>query len=84
MLFGRVTDLNVRGNLRKPPITAQQEDPFGNDDFVALDRLVSKDFLKHLPAGYKASHGLCYCSDGSLDTDLYLVHVIPHACVQTF
>ena len=76
MLFGRVTDYNVRSNLRAPPIVPRNQNPFFNPGFTELDKLVSVDFLENFPAAYKH---LGLSEDGSMDTDLYLAHLLPHA-----
>jgi hypothetical protein len=82
MLFGRVTDFNVRGNLRAPTAPSKNQDPFLLDGFKQLDRLVCSDFLDSLPQIYKNNTGVTDAPDGSmLDTDLYMVHIIPHAYV---
>jgi hypothetical protein len=83
MLFGRVTDYNVRGNLRSTVPTTASQNPFHLPGFEALDRLVCSDFYESLPLVYKTSYGLGDLPDGgSLDTDLYMVHVAPHASVS--
>lgn len=74
MLFGRVTDHNTRTNLRTPPLKAQN--PFQVSGFKDLDQLVCVDFLQSIPANFKH---LGLGEDGVLDTDLYMVHVVPHA-----
>ena len=74
MLFGRVTDYNTRTNLRAKPLKLQN--PFQNAEFAALDQLVCQDFLQKLPPGYKH---LGLNDAGGLDTDLFMVHIVPHA-----
>lgn len=74
MLFGRVTDYNTRTNLRAPPSKAS--DPFSNPAFAALDQLVCESFLSSLPPEYRH---LGLGESGTLDTDIYMVHVVPHA-----
>ena len=82
MLFGRVTDFNVRGNLRAPTAPSKNQDPFLLEGFKQLDQLVYSDFLDNLPQIYKNNTGVTDALDGSmLDTDLYMVHIIPHAYV---
>lgn len=76
MLFGRVTDYNVRSNLRAPAIVPRNQNPFFNPAFTELDKLVSVDFLENFPPAYKH---LGLSEDGSMDTDLYLAHLLPHA-----
>lgn len=78
MLFGRVTDHNTRTNLRKPPL--KSTNPFSLPGFEELDRLVCVDFLQCIPANFKH---LGLSEDGALDTDLYMVHVVPHAATIT-
>ncbi|VDC01900.1 unnamed protein product [Peniophora sp. CBMAI 1063] len=86
MLFGRVTDFGVRTNLRKPPVGLAL-DPFRLPGFEELDRLVCGGFLDSLPGKYH--NPLLYgdadsvYSNGGLDTDLYMVHMIPHAATIT-
>lgn len=83
MLFGRVTDFNVRGNLRVPTAPNKNQDPFLLDGFKQLDQLVCSDFLDSLPHIYKNNTGVTDAPDGTmLDTDLYMVHIIPHAYVS--
>jgi hypothetical protein len=80
MLFGRVTDFNVRGNLRNPTAPSKNQNPFVLEGFKQLDQLVCSDFLESLPQIYKNNSGVTDAPDGSrLDTDLYMVHIIPHA-----
>ena len=76
MLFGRVTDYNVRSNLRAPVIVPRNQNPFFTPGFTELDKLVSTDFLENFPVAYKH---LGLSEDGSMDTDLYLAHLLPHA-----
>lgn len=80
MLFGRVTDFNVRGNLRAPTAPSKNQNPFYLPGFKELDRLVWSEFLESLPQIFKNNTGVTDAPDGSsLDTDLYMVHIIPHA-----
>lgn len=80
MLFGKVTDFNVRGNLRAPTAPSKNQNPFFLDGFEELDALVASDFLESLPQIYKNNTGVTDAPEGSaLDTDLYMVHIIPHA-----
>ncbi|KAF9015259.1 hypothetical protein BDQ17DRAFT_1340748 [Cyathus striatus] len=84
MLFGKVTDFNVRGNLRAPTAPSKNQYPFHLDGFKGLDQLVSFDFLANLPQMYRHNTGVTDAPDGSsLDTDLYMVHIIPHAATIT-
>jgi len=77
MLFGKVTDHNVRGNLWSP---IKCQNPFSLPGFEELDNLVSSEFLNSLPQVYKNNSGVTDARDGGvLDTDLYMVHIIPHA-----
>jgi hypothetical protein len=82
LIFGRVTDFNTRGNLRTSIPPSASQNPFGIPGFQTLDHLVCTVFLESLPALYKSSYGLCDSLEGSLDTDLYMVHITPHACVS--
>jgi len=79
MMFGRVTDFNVRGNLRTTSSAPKIQNPFYLNGFKELDTLVCTDFLANLPPLYKHNFGLTEAPDGTVDTDLYMVHVIPHA-----
>ncbi|KAH9486846.1 hypothetical protein JR316_0000911 [Psilocybe cubensis] len=86
MLFGRVTDFNVRGNLRAPTAPSKNQNPFFLPGFEELDKLVCSDFLESLPHIYRNNTGVTEQPDGtssSLDTDLYMVHIIPHAATIT-
>ncbi|KAG1755187.1 uncharacterized protein EDB91DRAFT_278719 [Suillus paluster] len=84
MMFGRVTDFNVRGNLRAPTAPSKFQDPFQLPGFVDLDRLVYSDFLENLPSMFKmTSANELPGSHSSVDTDLYMVHIIPHAATIT-
>ncbi|KAF8641137.1 hypothetical protein AX17_000779 [Amanita inopinata Kibby_2008] len=84
MLFGRVTDFNVRGNLRAQTPPSRNQNPFYLDGFEALDKLVCHDFLESLPHAYKNNTGMTGSTEGSMiDTDLYMVHIIPHAAAIT-
>ncbi|KAI0691334.1 hypothetical protein BC835DRAFT_122452 [Cytidiella melzeri] len=78
MLFGRVTDHNTRTKLRANPLKVSS--PFQEAEFCQLDQLVCQDFLHNLPSGYKH---LGMNELGSLDTDLFMVHVVPHAATIT-
>ncbi|KAF8898643.1 hypothetical protein BD779DRAFT_26545 [Infundibulicybe gibba] len=84
MLFGRVTDFNVRGNLRAPTAPSKSQNPFFLEGFEVLDKLLCSDFLDSLPQVYKNNSGVNDTPDGcGLDTDLYMVHIIPHAATIT-
>ena len=81
MLFGKVTDYTVRSNLR-PSMAFKGEDMRLTSGFRALDRLVAIEFLSSLPHAYRNCLGVGEAPDGTnIDTDLYLVHLIPHALV---
>ncbi|KAJ7038108.1 hypothetical protein C8F04DRAFT_1089586 [Mycena alexandri] len=80
MLFGRVTDYNVRGNLRAPTAPSKNQNPFFLEGFKELDKLVCTDFLESLPRIFKNNYGV---TEGALDTDLYMVHIVPHAATIT-
>jgi hypothetical protein len=80
MLFGRVTDFNVRSGLRTSGGAERSGDITGSNLFLHLDRLVTRDFLESLPARFRSPLGAGEHPDGTqIDTDLYLVHLIPHA-----
>lgn len=84
MLFGKVTDFNVRGSLRAPTAPSKHQNPFYLEGFEALDKLVSSDFSENLPPLFKNNHGVTDLPEGGvLDTDLYMVHIIPHAATIT-
>ncbi|THH28070.1 hypothetical protein EUX98_g6113 [Antrodiella citrinella] len=80
MLFGRVTDHNTRSNLRAPNLPTKGQNPFQIPGFQELDNLVSEEFLESIPTSFKH---LGVNDDGSLDTDLYMVHIVPHAATIT-
>ncbi|KAF8527976.1 hypothetical protein BU17DRAFT_81209 [Hysterangium stoloniferum] len=83
MLFSKVTDYNVRLNLR-PSTATKGEDVRLSPNFRALDRLVAVEFSSSLPHAYKNCLGVGETPDGTnIDTDLYLVHLIPHAATIT-
>ena len=80
MLFGRITDFNVRGNLRASMPPSKNQNPFYLDGFETLDKLVAHDFLESLPHAYKNHAGVTdSIGNRVFDTDLYMVHIIPHA-----
>lgn len=79
MLFGRVTDHNTRSSLRAPAPPSKSQNPFQIAGFQELDKLVSHAFLDSLPTSMKH---LGVNDDGSIDTDLYMVHIVPHAYVD--
>ncbi|KZW00677.1 hypothetical protein EXIGLDRAFT_133844 [Exidia glandulosa HHB12029] len=84
MLFGRVTDYNSRSAVHNPAPTTSSHDRRNEREFVALDQLIFKDFLNNLPIGYRNCLGVGENPDGTaIDTDLYLVHVIPYAAAIT-
>ena len=66
LAFGRREALKGQGDITKSSV------------FVALDRLVTNDFIASLPAEYKNPLGMADQA-GQIDTDLYLVHLLPHA-----
>ncbi|EIN14198.1 hypothetical protein PUNSTDRAFT_58483 [Punctularia strigosozonata HHB-11173 SS5] len=82
MLFGKVTDYNVRSNLRSTSPPSKNQDPFHLPGFEDLDKLVCTDFLENIPQGYKQNYGVGDVTTG-VDTDLYMVHIIPHAATIT-
>jgi len=52
------------------------------EGFSELDKLVHHDFLTSLPPVYKNNNGVTD-EGNTIDTDLYLVHIIPHAATIT-
>ncbi|KAF9240865.1 hypothetical protein BU15DRAFT_87440 [Melanogaster broomeanus] len=85
MMFGRVTDFNVRGNLRAPTAPSKHQDPFALSGFSELDNLAHRAFLENLPHMYRSNIGVTDVSGSAqcVDTDLYMVHIIPHAATIT-
>lgn len=82
MLFGKVTDFGVRTNLRASAMSRIQN-PFLIPGFEELDRLVSMEFIGSLPTRFKSlNEWESMYGGGGLDTDLYLVHLVPHAYVS--
>lgn len=82
MLFGRVTDYNVRSNLRAPTAPSKNQNPFFLPGFKELDTLVCSEFFESLPQMYRNNSGINDGAEGSIiDIDLYMVHIIPHAYV---
>ena len=81
MLFGKVTDFGVRTNLRASAPMSRIQSPFLLRGFEELDQLVSMDFIASLPPRFKNSFSELESmyGGGGLDTDLYLVHLVPHA-----
>jgi len=85
MLFGKVTDMNTDYQLSHPSSPRRTDDPYERPGFPELDELVAVQFLRSLPPEY----GHCLsCKPHAdfgmiLDTDLYLVHVVPHAATIT-
>ncbi|KAL5495283.1 hypothetical protein ACEPAI_746 [Sanghuangporus weigelae] len=80
MLFGLVTDLNTEIQL-KSQLKSEAFSPLRDHSFLTLDKLVAVDFLQNLPLEYK--HYLQNMSESQIDTDLYMVHLIPHAASIT-
>ena len=78
-MFGRVSDYNTRSNLRATAPPSKNQNPFVLPGFEELDKLVSVDFLQSFPPEYK--HLGVSDDGGALDTDLYMAHIVPHACV---
>ena len=83
MLFGRVTDFGVRANLRASAPLSRIQNPFIIPGFEEMDRLVCMDFIASLPPRFRNgfSELESIYGGGGLDTDLYLVHLVPHAYV---
>jgi len=85
MLFGKVTDFGVRTNLRALAPLSRIQNPFLIPGFEELDRLVCTDFIDSLPPRFKNGFGELESmyGGGGLDTDLYMVHLVPHAATIT-
>jgi hypothetical protein len=83
MLFGRVTDFGVRTNLRAAVPMSRIQNPFLIPGFEELDGLVSTEFFASFPPRFKNSFSELESmyGGGGLDTDLYMVHLVPHAYV---
>jgi hypothetical protein len=83
MLFGRVTDFGVRTNLRASAPPSRIQNPFLVPGFEELDRLLFMDFIASLPPRFRSGFGELdsMYGGGGLDTDLYMVHLVPHAYV---
>jgi hypothetical protein len=80
LLFGQVTDFNVRNGLKGAAGVPNPIPLAETPQFKTLDHLVSSGFLNSLPPGFKHCLGVGEHPDGSrVDTDLYLVHILPHA-----
>lgn len=79
MLFGEVTDHNSEVQLETP--STRLEDPMRHNHFRTLDRLCGEDFLASLPADYKNYLFTMIQQPDNLDTDLFMVHLVPHAYV---
>jgi hypothetical protein len=80
MLFGKVTDFGVRTNLRALAPPSRIQSPFLIPGFEELDRLVCTDFIDSLPPLFRNGLELeSMYGGGGLDTDLYMVHLVPHA-----
>jgi hypothetical protein len=83
MLFGKVTDFGVRTNLQASAPPSRIQNPFLIPGFEELDRLLCMDFIASLPPRFRNSFGELESmyGGGGLDTDLFMVHLIPHAYV---
>lgn len=81
MLYGEVTDFNYLLQLRLPATPAKTDDPLQFDEFIELDKLTAEDFLANLPHEFKDCLGYQIepLTTMSIDTDLYALHVVPHA-----
>lgn len=86
MLFGKVTDHNTEYQLQHPASPCKTDDPCCRPSFKSLDKLVADDFLENLPAQYhRYLYDLGQCPETvGIDTDLYMVHLIPHAYASIF
>ncbi|KAI0271381.1 hypothetical protein BC834DRAFT_922196 [Gloeopeniophorella convolvens] len=85
MLFGKVTDFGVRSNLRATTPPSKAQSPLLIPGFGELDRLVCRDFISSLPPRFRNgfSDVESMYGGGGLDTDLYMVHLVPHAATIT-
>lgn len=84
LLFGRVTDFCVRHGIKTKGAPTRHQDPYQLPGFAQLDDLVSSSFLESLPTAFKTSAGVTDSPEGgSLDADLYMVRVLPHAATIT-
>jgi hypothetical protein len=83
MLFGKVTDFGVRTNLRALAPPSRIQNPFLIPGFEELDRLLCMDFITSLPPRFRSGFGELESmyGGGGLDTDLFMVHLVPHAYV---
>lgn len=81
MLYGEVTDFNYQLQLRLPATPAKTDDPLQYPEFIELDKLAAEDFLAHLPHEFKDCFGYQIepLATLSIDTDLYALHLVPHA-----
>ncbi|OCH95807.1 hypothetical protein OBBRIDRAFT_767116 [Obba rivulosa] len=80
MLFGRVTDYNTRTYLRQKTAPSPKDNPYICRSFQELDRLVYNNFSESFPPEFRH---LGVGDDGTLDTDLYMAHIVPHAATIT-
>lgn len=82
MLFGRVTDFGVRTHLRASA-PSRIQNPFIIPGFEELDQLVCMEFVSSFPPRFRNGFSdlESMYGGGGLDTDLYLVHLVPHAYV---
>ena len=82
MMFGKVTDFGVRTHLRASA-PSRNQNPFIIPGFEELDRLVCMEFVSSLPPRFRNGFSdlESMYGGGGLDTDLYLVHLVPHAYV---
>ncbi|KAI9460975.1 hypothetical protein BJY52DRAFT_1360887 [Lactarius psammicola] len=85
MLFGKVTDFGVRTHLRASAPPSRIQNPFIMPGFEDLDRLVCMEFVSSLPPRFRNGFSdlESMYGGGGLDTDLYLVHLVPHAATIT-
>jgi hypothetical protein len=54
MLFGRVTDYNVRSNLRAPAVVTRNQNPFFKPGFTELDQAGFHGLFGELPTTSQA------------------------------
>ncbi|KAI5124715.1 hypothetical protein M0805_004321 [Coniferiporia weirii] len=81
MLFGQVTDLNTEFQLKFS--SSKADNPLRDPMFRGLDKLVATDFLESLPMEYRGYLYTMGQNPDAVDTDLFMVHLIPHAASIT-
>ncbi|THH11119.1 hypothetical protein EW145_g858 [Phellinidium pouzarii] len=76
-----VTDLNTEFQLKYS--SPRADNPMREPAFRTLDKLVSGGFLESLPTEYKSYLYTMGQNPDSVDSDLFMVHLIPHAASIT-